>query len=116
MLFFVDSGALHSYVGDKVFERLFRHSGRISIPKIDSRRDFKFGDTLVRSRGMVELMIPTPGSTFDRPVILDAINVETAPLLGLDVLDGSNGLVYNVTNHLWSRIITNRDPLRFKDI
>ena len=65
---------------------------------------------------MVELMLPTSGSTLDIPFILDVVDVEIPPLLGLDVLEGNNLLVYNVANHLWNRIATNKDPLRFEDI
>ena len=65
---------------------------------------------------MVELMLPTPGSTLDIPVILDAEDVEIPPFLGLDVLDGNNLLVDNAINHLQSCIATNKDPLRFEDM
>ena len=58
ILFCVDIGTSHSCNGDKILERIARHSGRRSIPIIDSKHDFKFGDTLVRPRGMVELMLP----------------------------------------------------------
>ena len=61
-------------------------------------------------------MLPTPGSTLEMPVIRDILDVEIPPLLGLDVLDRNNLLVYNVTNHLWNRIITNKNPLRFEDV
>ena len=56
MLFCVDTGAPHTCIQDKELEKIFRHFGRRSIPIRDSKRDFKFGDTLVRSRRMVELM------------------------------------------------------------
>ena len=49
---------------------------------------------------MVEQMLPTPVSTPDIPVILDIVDVEIPPLLGLDILDGKNLLFDNVTNHL----------------
>ena len=90
--------------------------GRRSIPIIDSKRDLKFGDTLVRSRGIIELMLPTPGCTLDILVILDVLDVKIPPLLGLNVLDRNNLLVDNITYHLWNRIISNKDPLRFEDI
>ena len=90
MLFFVDPGAPHSNIGDKTLEIIVRLSGRRSIPVIDSKHDFRFGDTLVRSRVMIELMLPAPGSTLDIPVILDVVDVEIPPLPGLEVLDGNN--------------------------
>ena len=61
-------------------------------------------------------MLSTPESTLDIPVMLDVVDVEIPPLLGLEVLDGNNLLVDNGTNHLWNSIITNNDPLRFEDI
>ena len=47
-LFFVDTSAPHSWIRYMAFERIFRNSGRKSIPIIDSKLDFKFGDTLIR--------------------------------------------------------------------
>ena len=87
-LFCLDTGAPYSCIGDKERGRIFRHSEGRSFPKTDSKYDFKFGDTLVRSRGMLELMLPTPGSTHDIPVILGSLDVEVPPLLGLDAVDG----------------------------
>ena len=72
---------------DKELEGFVRHSERRSIPIMDSKSDIKFDDTLVRQRGMVELILPTPGCTLDIPVILDVLDVEIPPLLGLDFLD-----------------------------
>ena len=57
---------------------------------------------------MVVLMLPTPGSTLDITVILDAVDIEIPVLLGQDVLDGNNLLVDSLINRLWSRIITNK--------
>ena len=76
MLICVDNGATYSCTGDKALERIVRYSGRISVPIIDSKRDFKLGDTSVKSRGMVELMLPTPESAPEIPVILDVVHVE----------------------------------------
>ena len=54
ILFCVDTSAPHSCIGGKPLERIVFHSGYKSIPLIDSKRDFKFGDKLVRSREIVE--------------------------------------------------------------
>ena len=116
MLFCVDTGTIHYCTGEKALERIFRHSECISIPIIDSKRNFKFGDTLTRSRGMVQLIFPTSGYIHETPIILDFVDVEIPELLGLDFLDGNNILIDNITNHLWSRIITNKDPLIFEDV
>ena len=81
MLLCVDTGASHSCIGDKALERIVSHSGCRSIPIIDSTREFRFGDKFVRSRGIVELMLPTSRSTYDIPFILDVVDVKIPPLL-----------------------------------
>ena len=75
LVFYGDIGAPHSCIGDKALERIIRHSRCRSISIIDSKHDFRFGDTSVRSRGKVELMLPTSGSTPCIPVILDVLDV-----------------------------------------
>ena len=52
ILFCVYSGAPQICIGNKKLERTVRHSGGKSIPIMDSKRDLKFGDTRVSSRGM----------------------------------------------------------------
>ena len=116
MLLCVDIGASYPCIGDEALKRIVRHSGYRSIPLIDSKRDLKFGDTLVRSRGMIELMLAALGCTLDIPVAVDVVDVEILPLLGFDVLDVNNVVVDNLTNHLWNRIITYKDPLRYEDM
>ena len=44
------------------------------------------------------------------------VKVSREGSLQLEVLDGNNLIVDNVTNRLWNRIIINKDPLRFEDI
>ena len=56
MLFCVDSGAPYSCIREKALEKIVRHFGSRSIPTIDSKREFKFGDTLVRSTEIVKPM------------------------------------------------------------
>ena len=92
MIFCFDTGVPHSSIEDKALERIVRHSRQRSIPIIDSKHGFKFGDTFVKSRGMIELTLSPPGSTLDIPVILDVVDVVISPLLGLDVLDVKNVL------------------------
>ena len=116
MLFCVDTGGPYSCIEDKALENIIHHSGCRSILLIDYKSDFKFGNTLVRPRDMVELMLPTPGSTLDVPVILDFVDVKIPQSLESDVLDETNLLVDNATNHSWNRMITNRYRLRFEGI
>ena len=87
---------------------IFGHYGPRSIPNTDSKRDLEFGNTLVRSRGMVELMIQTSGSTLDIPVVCGVAHVETPALQGYDVLYGNNFLFEKLTNHLWSTYLSIR--------
>ena len=61
-------------------------------------------------------MLSAPGSILDIPVILDVVDVEISPLLGLDVLDDNDLFIEIVTNDLWSRINTKKDQLSFEDI
>ena len=60
-------------------------------------------------------MLPSLESVLYIPVLLDVLDIEIPALLGLNVLDGNNLLFKNLKNHPWSRIITKKDPLRFKD-
>ena len=61
-------------------------------------------------------MLQTSGYNPDIPSILDVVDLEIAVLIRVDVLDGNYLLVNNVTSNLWSRIITNKNPLRFEEI
>ena len=72
--------APHSCIGDKASERISLHSERRSILIRDFKRDYKFGYTLMRLKGMIELILLTPGSTLDIPIILDVVDVEIAAL------------------------------------
>ena len=99
MVFYFDIGAPYSCIRDKALERIFCHSGLRYIPIIDTKREIKFGYTLLRSKSIVELMLPRPGSTLDIPVIPVVVSVYIPPLLGLDVQDGNNRFVDNVFNH-----------------
>ena len=56
MLFCVDTEAPISCIGSQTLKRIVQLAGRKSIPMIESERDFQFGDTLIRSKGMVELI------------------------------------------------------------
>ena len=67
---------------------------------MDSKDGFRFGDTFVRSRGMVQLVLTTSGSTLDILVLLDFVHVEISALLGLDFLDSNKYLLNNVINHV----------------
>ena len=78
------------YIKNKELERTARYSGLRSISIIDSKRDFKFGNISVNSRGIVELQLSTPGSILDIVVKLDAVDVEISPLLGYATLGGNS--------------------------
>ena len=59
LVFCVDTGALHFCIRNEALERIVPHSGHNSIPVIDSKRGLKFDKKMVRSRGIIELMLPT---------------------------------------------------------
>ena len=115
MVFCIDTGAPISFIGKRTLKRIVQRSVRNFIPMIQSERDFQFGDTLIRSKSMIELILPTPGNRREIPVIMDVVDVDIPALLGIDVLDGNNLFVDNVAGHLWNRIITCKEPLQFED-
>ena len=116
MLFCVDNDEPYSCIGGNLLESIFCHSGPRSIPYIDSKHTCKLSCKLVRSIGIVEQMLPIPRSTLEIPVKVDVLDVEIPPLLGLDVLSGIALRMDDLASHLWSHIMTNKDPLRFEDI
>ena len=59
-------------------------------------------------------MLPTPGPTLNISVLFEIVDAEIPALLGLKLPDRSNLFVGMVTNHLWNRLITNKDQLRFE--
>ena len=64
---------------------------------------------------MIELFLPTTRHIPAIPILLDVVDVNIPALLGLDVLDGNNIFVDNVTGHLRSRITTSKDPPQYED-
>ena len=54
----VDTGAPISCIGNQEQKRIVHSAGRDSIPMIESSWNFQFGDTMSRSKGMVELILP----------------------------------------------------------
>ena len=64
---------------------------------------------------MIELILPTPRSVRDIPILVDVVDVDISALLGLDELDSNNFFIGNVTGHIWNRIITCKESLQFKD-
>ena len=66
-------------------ETIVCRSGRRSIPIIDWKRDLNLDDTLLRSRDMIERMLPITRCSLDIPVVLDFEDVEIQPLIELDI-------------------------------
>ena len=58
MLLCVDTGALRSCIRNMGLQRIVHHPGCKSIPIIYAKRDFKFGDIMVKYRGMLEPIRP----------------------------------------------------------
>ena len=69
----------------------------------------------MKSRGMIALLLPTPGHVQDIPILLDLLDVKVHALLGLDALDGNNLFVENIAGHLWNHVITRKHPLKYED-
>ena len=105
MLFCINTGAPISCTGNQTLKRIVQLAGRKSIPMIESERDFLFGYTMIRSKCMIELILPTPESLRDILILMDVVDVDIPSLLGLDVLDFKNLIVDKITEHLCSRII-----------
>ena len=97
-------------------KRIIAHTGCTTIPITESERDFCFGDTVILSKGMVEIMLQTLATFYDIPVLPNVVDVNIRTLLGLDALDGNNLLIDNVTGHLWNRVIMSKQPLRYDDM
>ena len=108
MLFCVNTDVPHPCIGDKELKKNFCHSECRSIAIRDSEHDFNSGDTLVGCRGMVELVSLTLVSRSNIPVICKFVELKIPALQRKYVFDRNNLLVENVTNHLLSRITTNR--------
>ena len=61
MLLYVDTEATISSIGDKLLKTIIYSVGRKSIPMIQFDRDFQFRSTVIKSQGIVELLLPTTG-------------------------------------------------------
>ena len=113
MLFFMDTGALILCIGDKVLERIIYSVVRKSIPIINSDRYFQFGGTIIKSQGIVKLLLPTPGNVQDITILLDEVDGNIPTQLGLHAFDGSSLFVDNVSGHLWNSVITKQYSLTY---
>ena len=82
---------------------------------IQTDRDLQLRDTLFRTKGMVGLLLPTPGKVQDSPILLDAVDVNVLALFSIQNFDGNNLFVDNVKVHLWNRLIRRQGPLRYED-
>jgi len=104
--FCVDLGAPRSVIGKRQLDTILRKMDRQTIPRMPSTSSFRFGDTVVKSLGMVELALKTPAPRRPIAVLLDIVPVDVPALLGLDVLDAEALYADNVTNRLVHRSIT----------
>ena len=99
MLFCIDTGAPISCIGGKVLKRIIYSVGRKSILMIKSDIDFQFVNAVIKSEGMVKLLLRTPGNIQDESILLYVVDVNIHALLGLFVLDGNNLFVNSVAGH-----------------
>ena len=91
------------------------HTGRASIPVVESERDLRFRDIVIRPKGIVELMLRTPETFCDISVLMNVANFTIPALLGLDALYGNSLLAENVTGYLCIRVIISGQLLRYDD-
>ena len=105
-------------VGKQTLDVILSSLKRKSIPTILSPTSFRFGDTVVKSLGMVEVAIETPSHIPEIMMLMDIVPVNVPELLGLDVLDSESFYADNVTNCLVHRRVTSRsrDSLSFEDV
>ena len=113
--FCVDIGAPRSVIGKKELMRIMRHYNKQSIPVMRSRNAFRFGDSVAKSRGIVELFLDTPNGTPPLPVLLDIVDVNIPALLGLDILDGYSLNADTVSNRLIHRIPCSKSVSGYTD-
>ena len=66
---------------------------------------------------MIEILLETPSTWRDIPVLMDIVPVDVPALLGLDVLDSEQLYACNVTNRLVHRAVLSRpgEPLQYED-
>ena len=115
MLFCIDTGAHISCIGNKAFKNIISQTGCTAILLVKSEHNFRFGDTTMRSKGMVKHILPIPEGYPDISILLDVVNANIPALLGIDALDGKILFLDNASGHLWNRIIINRKQLRHND-
>ena len=74
---------------------------RSIFPGILSHRVFRFGDTAEPSMGIIEIIRDTLYGVQLVQVVLDIVNVNIQPFLGLDEVDGYGLLADNVTKQMY---------------
>ena len=110
--FCVDIGAPKSVVGQNQLKHTLQYIGRSSIPRMHSNNTYRFGDVTVRTVGTVEIMLATPPTVPDIPVLMDIVPVNVPALLGLDILDSEELYADNVTNRLVHRhVVSNNNGI-----
>lgn len=116
--FCVDIGAPRSVVGRSYLSIVLQLIGEKSIPRMSSANYFRFGDTTVKSLGMIEIDLRVPSPRRSIPVLMDIVPVDIPALMGLDVLDSESLYADNVTNRLVHRFVLSSpgQAVRFQDV
>ena len=94
---------------------MVKSSGRKIIQLIDSEKYLQFGNTLIRSKGIVEFILSTSDTIYHILILVDIINIDIPEFQDPDTLDGKSLLVDNVPDRPCNRIITDKKPLRYVD-
>ena len=115
--FCVDIGAPRLVIGSRSLDIFFKILNTKTILRITSGNSFRSGDVTFPSLGMVKLWLKVPAPRHSLALISGIVQVNVAPLLGLDVLNSEQLYGYNVTNRPLHRQVlsANEELLKFID-
>ncbi len=86
------------------------------MPIVESPNSFRFGDIRVKPLGTIEIGLEFAALRRCIPVLMDIVQVDVPPLLGLDVLDSEHLYAVNVTKHLVLREVLSERSARLNYI
>ena len=105
--FCVDTGAPRSVIGLKSLKRILCKQG-VRFPKLElSRNRFRFADSIFESLGKICIPLRTPPGVTPVPVVMDVVQADIPPLLGIDILDKESLIADTVSNRLQKRTFFN---------
>ena len=93
------TGATSSVFGLHHLRRIMKMHDRSRLPGIPSSRVLSDSETAASSIGVIEITLDTPYGVNAIHIVMDIVDVNILPLLGLDDMDGHGLLADNVTNN-----------------